>query len=196
MKVLLLDNYDSFTYNLYQCIAELGAEVVICRNDAIDLAGIAALAPNRIVLSPGPGRPDNARDFGVCGPAIERYGGEIPILGVCLGHQGIVHRLGGRVVAAPEIVHGKTSQLRHDGAGLFAGLAQELEAMRYHSLMAERQSLPATLQISAETSDGVIMAVRHRIWPLYGLQFHPESIGTPLGATLLANFLQLGGGEP
>lgn len=196
MRVLLLDNYDSFTYNLYQLIAGLGAEVLIYRNDAIDLAGIDALAPSQIVLSPGPGRPDNGRDFGICGPVIERYAATIPILGVCLGHQGIVHRLGGRVVAAPEIVHGKTSRLRHDGAGLFADLGQDLEVMRYHSLMADRQSLPAALQISAETSDGLIMAVRHRSWPLFGLQFHPESIGTPMGSTLLSSFLGFSGGKP
>lgn len=195
MRVLLLDNYDSFTYNLYQGIAELGAEVQIYRNDAIDLAGITALAPSHIVLSPGPGRPDKERDFGICGPTIERFGATVPMLGVCLGHQGMVHRLGGKVIAAPQIVHGKTSRLQHDGCGVFAGLAQNLEVMRYHSLMAERRSLPAALQVSAETSDGLIMAVRHRSWPLQGVQFHPESIGTPLGSTLLANFLHVHGGK-
>lgn len=195
MTILLLDNYDSFTHNLYQCVAELGAQVLIRRNDAIDVAEIAALAPRGIVLSPGPGRPENDRDFGICGPVIERFGGQIPILGVCLGHQGIVHRLGGRVVAAPEIVHGKTCTLSHDGRGLFAGLDPGIEAMRYHSLMAERESLPAELQISAEAGDGLIMAVRHRSRPLFGLQFHPESIGTPRGSRLLANFLQICGGH-
>ena len=195
MTILLLDNYDSFTHNLYQCIAGLGAQVLIRRNDAIDAAEIAALAPQGIVLSPGPGRPENERDFGVCGPIIERFSGQIPILGVCLGHQGIVHRLGGRVVAAPEIVHGKTCTLNHDGRGLFAGVDSGIEAMRYHSLMAERESLPTDLQISAETGEGLIMAVRHRSWPLFGLQFHPESIGTPKGSQLLANFLQISGGH-
>ncbi len=195
MIVLLIDNYDSFTHNLYQRMGELGVQVRVVRNDAIDVAGIEALAPDRIVLSPGPGRPERERDFGVCGQAIEHFGGRLPLLGICLGHQGIVHRLGGQVVSAPEIVHGKSSRIQHDGHGLFDGLEQGIEVMRYHSLMAERSSLPESLQISAETDQGLVMAVRHRQWPLYGVQFHPESIGTPEGSRLLGNFLAMNGGS-
>ena len=194
MNVLLLDNYDSFTHNLYQRIGELGAAVEVVRNDAIDVAGVEAMAPDRIVISPGPGRPARARDFGICADVIASFSGRVPLLGICLGHQGIVHGLGGRVVSAPEIVHGKASPIQHDGVGLFGGLAQDIEVMRYHSLMAERQSLPASLQISAQTADGLVMAVRHRKWPLFGLQFHPESIGTPDGSRLLGNFLTMDGG--
>jgi len=193
MNVVLVDNYDSFTFNLYQLLGELGAEVTVRRNDEVDSAGIARLRPTHIVLSPGPGRPDRPRDFGVCADAIVEHGPRVPLLGVCLGHQGIVHVLGGRVVAAPTVVHGKSSPVRHHGEGLFAGLPEPLEAMRYHSLTAERASLPASLRVTAETEDGVLMGIAHESWPVHGVQFHPESIGTPDGGRLLANFLALEG---
>lgn len=191
-RVLVLDNYDSFTYNLAHLIGVLVAPPIVIRNDAIDLAGIAALAPTHIVLSPGPGRPSVARDFGICGAALLHFGSTIPILGVCLGHQGIVHALGGRIVPAPRIMHGKRSRIRHDGAGIFAGVATEIEVMRYHSLVAERVSLPPCLRVTAKTVDeGVVMAVAHVSWPTVGVQFHPESIGTPDGRLLMANFLRV-----
>jgi anthranilate synthase component 2 len=189
-RVLVLDNYDSFTYNLAHLIGVLGAEPIVVRNDAIDLDGIAALAPTHIIISPGPGRPSESRDFGICGAVIMRYGPTVPILGVCLGHQGIVHCLGGNIVRAPAIMHGKRSQINHDGSGLFAGLPPQIEVMRYHSLIADRVSLPSSLRITATTVvDGLIMAIAHESWPLVGVQFHPESIGTPNGRHLMANFL-------
>jgi anthranilate synthase component 2 len=190
MGVLIIDNYDSFTYNLYQYLGELGAAPVVERNDRITLEGIAELAPSHIVLSPGPGRPERERDFGICGPVIQKLAATTPILGVCLGHQGIIHVLGGRIVRAPEVVHGKTSRVRHSGRGIFAGLPEEIEVMRYHSLLGERSSIPDSLEITAETvADHLVMAVQHRAWPLYGIQFHPESIGTPSGKAILASFL-------
>ena len=191
MRVVLIDNYDSFTFNLYQLLGGLGAEVLVRRNDEVTSAGIAALRPTHLVLSPGPGRPDRPRDFGVCADAIRDHGPRLPLLGVCLGHQGIVHVLGGRVVAAPSVVHGKSSPIRHCGEGLYASLPERPEVMRYHSLVAERDSLPASLRITAETDDGVVMGVAHRSWPVHGVQFHPESIGTPDGSRVLANFLSL-----
>ena len=191
MAVLLIDNYDSFTHNLYQLIGGLGAEVRVVRNDAMTVEEISELAPSHIVVSPGPGHPGNERDFGVCGPVLDRLSPSIPTLGVCLGHQGLAHRLGGDVVRAPEIVHGKTSVIRHDGSGLFSGLPSEIEVMRYHSLTVDSASVPDCLVQNAATVDGgVIMGLRHIEWPLHGLQFHPESIGTPDGAALLRNFLE------
>jgi anthranilate synthase component 2 len=191
MAALIVDNYDSFTYNLYQYLGELGAEVIVKRNDEIDLAGIEALAPSHVVLSPGPGSPDNDRDFGVCKDVVTKLSQRVPTLGVCLGHQGIIHHLGGRVVRAPTIVHGKTSVVRHDFSRLFTGLPELIEVMRYHSLIGARDSIPSSLMVTAETvSDGLVMAVMHRSWPLYGIQFHPESIGTPAGKKILANFLE------
>jgi anthranilate synthase/aminodeoxychorismate synthase-like glutamine amidotransferase len=192
VRVLIVDNYDSFTFNLAQGFESLGATVEVHRNDRIDLAGVRAAEPDRVVLSPGPGHPANARDFGVCAAIVDAFcgAGGPPLLGVCLGHQGIAHRLGGRVVRAPTIVHGKPSPLRHDGRGLFAGLPDGVPAMRYHSFIVERSSLPACLEISAETDDGLIMAMRHRSRPVVGLQFHPESIGTPDGQELLRAFLE------
>jgi len=192
MAVLILDNYDSFTYNLYQYLGELGGDPVVYRNDALSLEQIRTLAPSHIVLSPGPGSPDRERDFGICGPVIHALGGQLPILGVCLGHQGIIHHLGGRVIRAPQIVHGKTSRVRHTGRGLFAGLPLELPVMRYHSLLGERTTLPDCLEVTAETcNDGLIMAVQHREWPLFGIQFHPESVGTPDGKRMLQTFLEV-----
>jgi anthranilate synthase/aminodeoxychorismate synthase-like glutamine amidotransferase len=191
VKILILDNYDSFTFNLYQLLGAVAAEApIVARNDALSLDEVRALAPDRIVISPGPGHPAVPRDFGICGAVIEALGPTTPILGVCLGHQGIVHTLGGRVVRAPDIIHGKRWRIRHDEAGLFAGLPSPLEVMRYHSLVADRDSLPSELEVTAETDDHLVMAIRHRSWPLVGLQFHPESIGTPDGGRMLRRFVR------
>ncbi len=190
-RVLLVDNYDSFTHNLYQLLGEAGARVDVVRNDAIDLDGARALDPTHVVLSPGPGHPGRPRDFGVCGALIERLAPTVPTLGVCLGHQGIAHHLGGEVVSACRIMHGKVDAIRHDGQGLFAGLPAPLEVMRYHSLCVDRDSLPDDLRVTAEADDGTVMALAHRVWPLVGVQFHPESIGTPRGRTLVDNFLAM-----
>jgi anthranilate synthase component 2 len=192
-RVLIIDNYDSFTFNLFQGLGALmGHEPIVVRNDAIDLAGIRSVAPTHIVISPGPGSPERERDFGVSAAAIDHLAGETPILGVCLGHQGIVHRLGGRVLRAPEIVHGKTWRIRHFGGRLFRGLDPELEVMRYHSLIGERSTLPASLRVTAETCEaGLLMGVEHVDLPLFGIQFHPESIGTPSGQKILQNFLEV-----
>lgn len=193
MTVLLVDNYDSFTHNLAQYLGTLGADVHVHRNDAVTLEDVRALAPRCVVLSPGPGHPENARDFGVCGPIIDALSESLPILGVCLGHQGIAHRFGADVVRAPSVMHGKTSRITHDGAGVFAGLAPELEVMRYHSLTVAPETLPEAFSVSATTVEGgVIMGIRHRARPLHGVQFHPESIGTPDGLAMLGNFLDLG----
>ena len=190
--VLIIDNYDSFTHNLYQRISELGAKVHVARNDAVDLDGVRAIGAARVVLSPGPGHPQKARDFGVCAAIVTKMAGAVPILGVCLGHQGIAHHYGADVVRAPSIMHGKTSEVLHDGVGLFEGLPSPLEVMRYHSLTVDPDSVPAHLEVTARTRDGVIMALRHRELPLWGVQFHPESIGTPDGSDLLRNFLKMG----
>ena len=184
--ILLIDNYDSFTYNLYQYLCELGADVLVRRNDKITLDEIAALAPERIVISPGPCTPHEA---GVSIDLIRRFAGEIPILGVCLGHQAIGAAFGGRVVRAPAVMHGKLSRVRHDARSIFAGLAQDFTATRYHSLIVERETLPACLEISAETADGIIMGLRHRDLAVEGVQFHPEAILTEHGHDLLRNFL-------
>ena len=186
--ILLIDNYDSFTYNLFQFLRELGAAVEVRRNDKIDAAGIAAARPGAIVISPGPGRPD---DGGVSKTAIERFGGEIPILGVCLGHQAIGEVFGARVVAAKKLMHGKTSRVSHDGKTIFADLPAPLTVMRYHSLTLAEESIPDCFEISATNDeDGEIMAMRHRKLALEGAQFHPESIMTERGRDLLANFLR------
>ena len=190
--LLMIDNYDSFTFNLVQYLQELGAEVRVERNDALTVDEIEALAPRRIVISPGPGTPDQA---GVSLAVIERLGPATPILGVCLGHQGIGQAYGGKVVRAGRIMHGKTSPIRHRGAGVFAGLADGFEATRYHSLVVEQASLPAALEVTAwtEHEDGSmeeIMGLRHREHPVEGVQFHPESILTQHGHALLKNFLQ------
>ncbi len=203
MKTLILDNYDSFTYNLVQYVAELGhrqggasENPVVFRNDAITLEEIEAMAPTHIIISPGPGHPGVARDFGVCRAVIERLGDRIPILGVCLGHQGIALVFGGSVVRAPEVMHGKTSVVKRvDGEKLanpsiFSDLEQKFSAMRYHSLVAERATLPAVLAVTAET-DGLVMALQHRERPIYGVQFHPESIGTVVGKKILNAFLHV-----
>lgn len=184
--ILLLDNYDSFTYNLYQYLAELGAEVDVRRNDEVSVAQVEALAPSHIVISPGPCTP---REAGVSNALIAALGPRIPLLGVCLGHQCIGEVFGGRVIRAPEPVHGKTALIQHTGAGVLRGLPQPFEAIRYHSLIVERATLPAALEITAETTDGLIMGLRHREYPIYGVQFHPESIMTRAGKDILRNFL-------
>ncbi len=185
-RLLMIDNYDSFTYNLVQYLAELGAVVDVRRNDAVTLDEVAALAPDGIVVSPGPCTP---REAGVSVPLIQRFAGRIPILGVCLGHQAIGAAFGGDIVRAPRIMHGKTSPIHHDGAGVFAGLPDPFDATRYHSLVIDPRTLPATLARTAWTDEGEIMGVRHRSAPVEGVQFHPESILTLEGKRLLANFL-------
>jgi anthranilate synthase component II len=192
MAVLIIDNYDSFTYNLFQQVGTLsGEEPIVHRNDAISLENVVQLSPTHIILSPGPGHPANARDFGICRAIITDYDPAIPVLGVCLGHQGIIAHLGGAVISAPSIVHGKVDTITHTEQGIFRDVETPLHVMRYHSLIGERSSLPPCLEIVAETSDGLVMAVRHRSRPLHGLQFHPESIGTPQGDQLIRSFLEL-----
>ncbi len=186
--LLLIDNYDSFTYNLAQYLSELGANVLVRRNDAITAAEAEALAPSHIVISPGPGTPTEA---GVSCALIEQLGPRIPTLGVCLGHQCIGVVFGGRVIRAPEPVHGKVAIIHHSGAGVLAGLPQPFSATRYHSLIVERETLPPALAVTAETSDGLVMALRHREYPIEGVQFHPESILTTAGKDLLRNFLRM-----
>jgi len=185
-RVLVIDNYDSFVYNLVQELGELGADPVVYRNDAIDIAGIRAEAPDAVLISPGPGRPDDA---GISLTVIRELGGEYPILGVCLGHQAIGQAFGGDVVSAPTLMHGKTSAIHHGGQGVFAGLPDPFVATRYHSLVVEPSTLPDVLEVTARTVDGVIMGVRHRTLPIQGVQFHPESLLTLEGPSLLANFL-------
>ena len=188
--ILLIDNYDSFTFNLYQYLGELGEELKVVRNDQITAEQALALAPERIVISPGPGNPDQA---GISLEVIRRAADAgVPLLGVCLGHQALGQAFGGRVVRAPKLMHGKTSLIHHDGRTLFAGLPVPFEATRYHSLVVERTSVPPELEISAWTEDGVVMGLRHREKPLSGVQFHPESILTAVGKDLLRNFLRLG----
>ena len=184
--ILVIDNYDSFTYNLVQYLGELGAELRVIRNDAVDADGVAALAPEGIVISPGPGTPDDA---GVSLSLIRQLGERTPILGVCLGHQAIGQAFGGTVARAKAQMHGKTSDIRHDGRGVFAGLSNPLTATRYHSLVILPHTVPAELEVTAWAEDGEIMGVRHRRWPVEGVQFHPESILTVEGKRLLGNFL-------
>jgi anthranilate synthase component 2 len=190
--ILVLDNYDSFTYNLVQYLGEFGLDVDVRRNNVITVDEVGALEPDAIVISPGPCTPAEA---GISVPVVRRWGDTIPILGVCLGHQAIVESYGGRVVRAGRVMHGKTSKVVHDGTSLFAGLESPLEAMRYHSLIAEPQSMPEDLVITAVAQDdpSEIHAVQHREHPVWGVQFHPESVMTPRGKDLLANFLKLAG---
>jgi anthranilate synthase/aminodeoxychorismate synthase-like glutamine amidotransferase len=187
MKVLLIDNYDSFTFNLAQYLGELGHAPIVRRNDQITLREVGEMLPDRIVISPGPGRPEDA---GISVDLIRSIGQRTPVLGVCLGHQAIGHAFGGDVVRAPALMHGKTSSIQHDGRGIFAGVAQPFVAGRYHSLIVADPP-PAMLEISARTDDGVIMGVRHREWPVHGVQFHPESVLTGEGRKILRNFLEL-----
>jgi anthranilate synthase component II len=187
VRVLLIDNYDSFTYNLYQYLGELGAETRVVRNDELT-ADEAVAAAQRIVISPGPGTPDQA---GISLEVLRRAAGRVPVLGVCLGHQALGQAFGGRVVRAPRLMHGKTSEIHHDGRTVFAGLPRPFTATRYHSLVVERASVPECLKVTAWTDDGVVMGLRHRDHPLEGVQFHPESILTTAGKDLLRNFLGL-----
>src|ERR1700722_16680810 len=185
--ILLLDNYDSFTYNLAQFLGQLGEKLEVVRNDQITLDQIAAKKPKRIVISPGPGTPDDA---GICVEVIRRFSGQIPILGVCLGHQAIGQAFGGKVIRAPEIMHGKTSRIHHDNKTVFQNLPQDFVATRYHSLIVEEKSFPAELEISARTGD-IIMGLRHKTMLVEGVQFHPESVLTAVGMQLLQNFLSI-----
>jgi anthranilate synthase/aminodeoxychorismate synthase-like glutamine amidotransferase len=189
MKLLVIDNYDSFTYNLVQLFGKLGdVEMVVKRNDDITIDDVEKLKPDRICISPGPGRPENA---GISSELVREFGPGVPILGVCLGHQCIAQVFGGEVVRAEKLMHGKTSQIHHQNRGVFKNLAEPLEATRYHSLIVKRESVPDSLEITAETDDCEIMGLQHRQFPIYGVQFHPESILTTEGSKLLANFLRI-----
>jgi para-aminobenzoate synthetase component II len=189
--ILMIDNYDSFTYNLVQYLGEMGQELQVYRNDAITLEEIEALAPERIIVSPGPCTPNEA---GISVPLIQRFAGRVPILGVCLGHQSIGQAFGGEVVRAGRLMHGKTSPIHHDGRTIFAGLPSPFEATRYHSLLVRRETLPDCLSVSAETAEGEIMGLRHKELPVEGVQFHPESVLTTHGKELLRNFIFATGG--
>ena len=188
MRLLVIDNYDSFTYNLVHFLGELGAELTVFRNDKITLDEIEKMAPDGIVLSPGPCTPNEA---GICLSLIDRFKDKTPILGVCLGHQAIGQAMGGDVIRAPELMHGKTSRINHTGKGLFRGLNSGFEATRYHSLTVKPETLPAALAVTATTDDGVIMGLQHTTLPLHGVQFHPESIASENGHALLQNFLDI-----
>ncbi len=193
-RVLVVDNFDSFVYNLVQELGELGADPVVFRNDAVNVDGIRAAHPDAVLISPGPGRPE---DGGVSLAAIADLSGEIPILGVCLGHQCIGQAFGGRVVPAPHLMHGKTSEIHHDGRGIFSGLPNPFVATRYHSLVVDPESVPPELEVTATSADGVVMGLRHRTMRVEGVQFHPESVLTASGPALLSNFLeQLGAPAP
>ncbi len=193
--ILLIDNYDSFTFNLYQFLSELGAEVMVRRNDRITLDEVDALGRDLegVVVSPGPCTP---REAGISIGIIEHMAGKAPVLGVCLGHQSLGEAFGGAVVRAPQLMHGKTSFIHHGGKGIFEGMPNPFVATRYHSLIVDRERLPAHLEITAETDDGIIMGLQHRDYPIYGVQFHPESILTPAGKQLLGNFLSITGKTP
>lgn len=188
MRILLLDNYDSFVYNLKQYMGELGADVTVFRNDAIDEEGVRRFDPDAIVISPGPGHPAVKRDFGVCAEVLTGISHTVPTLGVCLGHQGIAHCYGGTVAKAEQLMHGKTSVIGHDGEGVFAGLEDPLVVGRYHSLVVGHD-LPSSLKVTATASDGTIMGIRHLKFPIEGVQFHPESILTSKGKSMMANFI-------
>ncbi|HSH62119.1 MAG TPA: aminodeoxychorismate/anthranilate synthase component II [Acidimicrobiales bacterium] len=186
-RVLVIDNYDSFVYNLVQYLGELGAEPVVRRNDTLDLGEAQALEPDAVLVSPGPGRP---ADAGISNALIAELGREVPTLGVCLGHQCIGEVFGGNVVRAPKVMHGKTSMISHGGGGMLSGLPSPFQATRYHSLVVERGSVPSELEITAEADDGTVMGLRHRSYPIEGVQFHPESILTASGKDILANFVR------
>jgi anthranilate synthase component II len=186
--IILIDNYDSFTWNLFHYLSELGAEVVVHRNDAVSVGQVLSARPRAIVLSPGPCTPNEA---GICLELIEKASDEVPLLGVCLGHQAIGQAFGGKVVRAPKLMHGKLSRIRHEGKGVFDDIPDNFEATRYHSLIVERRSLPDELEVTAETDDGLIMGLSHRSRPVHGVQFHPESIASEHGHKLLKNFLTL-----
>src|SRR2546425_4269210 len=191
LKVLILDNYDSFVYNLAQYVGEIADEVVVKRNDEVYIQAVRMFSPDKITISPGPGTPADPRFFGVCTEVLRKVSNQTPTLGVCLGHQGIVHAFGGKIVRAKKLCHGKTSPIKHDGKGVFRGLENPFEATRYHSLVADRRTLPDSLEVSARSEDdGEIMGVRHRVFPIEGVQFHPESILTVSGHRIIENFLE------
>jgi len=191
LKVLILDNYDSFVYNLAQYAGEVADEVVVKRNDEVNIPAVRRFSPDKIIISPGPGTPADPRYFGICTEVLRKVSIETPTLGVCLGHQGIVHSFGGKIVRAKRLRHGKTSSIRHDGKGIFRGLENPFEATRYHSLVADPRTLPDSLEVSARSEDDQeVMAVRHQEFPIEGVQFHPESILTVHGHRMIANFLE------
>jgi anthranilate synthase/aminodeoxychorismate synthase-like glutamine amidotransferase len=191
-RVVILDNYDSFVFNLYQAVGEIvGTPPQVFRNDAVQVSEIAALEPTHIIVSPGPGDPTQLKHFGACSDTITELGPKTPLLGVCLVHQGIASAYGGEVVRGAMPTHGKTSLIVHDGEGVFKGVSSPIEAMRYHSLVVSEESLPLELSVTATTPDGVVMGLRHRTHPIHGVQFHPESIGTPAGRQIIANFLAM-----
>jgi anthranilate synthase component 2 len=191
VKVLVLDNYDSFVYNLVQYIEELGAKAIVHRNDQVTLKEVRELKPDRIVISPGPGIPEDSRYFGVCSAILRHISCKVPTLGVCLGHQGIIYTFGGKIVAAKRLMHGKTSPIRHDGKGVFKGAKNPFIATRYHSLVGDKDSIPPCLEVTAESlDDGEIMGVRHITYPIEGVQFHPESILSEDGKLVIKNFLE------
>lgn len=191
MKVLVIDNYDSFVYNLVQYIGELGADTIVYRNDQVNLQELIELKPDRIVISPGPGTPEDEKYFGVCTAILQTLSPKTPTLGVCLGHQGIIHAFGGKIIHAKKLMHGKTCTIKHDQKGIFTGVRNPFNATRYHSLAGERDSIPSSLQITAEaTDDGEIMGIQHVQYPIYGVQFHPESILCEDGKIIIKNFLE------
>ena len=191
MRVLVIDNYDSFVYNLVQYIGELGTEVVVYRNDQVTLEQVRALSPDRIVISPGPGNPEDERYFGVCKVILQQVSPKVPTLGVCLGHQGIVSTFGGKVVSAKRLMHGKTSSIKHDGRSIFQGVENPFTATRYHSLAGEQDTIPDCLEITAVSmDDDEVMGVRHKKYPIEGVQFHPESILCEDGKLIIRNFLE------
>jgi len=191
LRVLVIDNYDSFVYNLVQYVGELGVDPILYRNDEISLKRAIKLRPDRIIISPGPGTPEDPRYFGVCSKILRTMSPKIPTLGVCLGHQGIISTFGGRIIRAKRLMHGKTSMIKHDGKGVFKGVGNPLEATRYHSLVGDRKTMPTCLEITAESvDDGEIMGVRHAEYPIEGVQFHPESILTTDGKRIIKNFLE------
>ena len=187
MKILVVDNYDSFTFNLVQLIGNFTSNIIVKRNDKVTIDEIINISPDKIVISPGPGKPE---DSNISLNVIKELGNNIPVLGVCLGHQGIGISFGGKIINAPTLMHGKTSEIIHNGIGIYKSLPQKFEAGRYHSLVIEKSSLPEVLEITSETEDGVIMGVKHKLFPIEGIQFHPESILTPLGKDLLKNWLE------
>ena len=191
MKVLVIDNYDSFVYNLVQYIGELGTEVVVYRNDQVTLQQVQELKPDRIVISPGPGNPEDEKYFGVCKVILQQVSPQVPTLGVCLGHQGIISTFGGKVISAKKLMHGKTSSIKHDGKGIFRGVQNPFTATRYHSLAGEQDTIPACLEVTAvSVDDGEVMGVRHTKYPIEGVQFHPESILCEDGKLIIKNFLE------
>jgi anthranilate synthase component 2 len=191
LKVLIIDNYDSFVYNLVQYIGELGGETIVYRNDQVTLKQAMRLEPDRIVISPGPGTPEERRYFGVCSAILRNMSHKIPTLGVCLGHQGIIHNFGGKIVSARRLMHGKTSLIKHDGEGIFKGVKNPFTATRYHSLVGDKGSISSHLKVTAKSlDDGEIMGIRHVMYPIEGVQFHPESILTEDGKLFIKNFLE------